>query len=96
MAPAPPRRLDRGDVGLAERGVLGEDDDLLAGGVADEGLGGRARPGSDCRPERKVYLLMPVTASVAAGPEMNSTLFCAASGPTCRATPETSEPAMIL
>ena len=33
-------RLDRGHVGLAERAVLGEDDDLLAGGVADEGLRG--------------------------------------------------------
>ena len=37
-----------------------------------------------------------MTASVAAGPEMNSTLFCAASGATWSATPEAVEPAMIL
>lgn len=36
----------------------------------------------DCRPERNVYLFAPVTASVAAGPEMNSTLFWAAIGAT--------------
>ncbi len=41
----------------------------------------------DCRPDRKVYLLMPVSASVAAGPEMNSTWFSAASGATWAATP---------
>src|SRR3954449_5713485 len=47
----------------------------------------------DWRPERKVYLFAPVTASVAAGPETNSTLFCAASGATCSATPDAVEPA---
>ena len=29
-----------------------------------------------CRPERNVYLLIPVIASLAAGPEMNRILFC--------------------
>ena len=48
------------------------------------------------RPERKVYLFAPVTASVAAGPEMNRTLLSLASGATCSATPEAVEPAMIL
>ena len=43
-----------------------------------------------------MYLLTPVIASVAAGPEMNSTLFCAAIGATCSATPEETLPAMIL
>ena len=43
-----------------------------------------------------MYRLTPVTASVAAGPEMNSTLFCAASGATWRATPDAVEPAMTL
>ena len=40
------------------------------------------------RPERNVYLLIPVTASVAAGPEMKRTLFWSASGATARAAPE--------
>ena len=47
------------------------------------------------RPERKVYLLTPVMASVAAGPEMNSTWFSWASGATCRATPDEADPARI-
>lgn len=50
----------------------------------------------DCRPERNVYLLTPVTPSVAAGPEMNSVLFWAAIGATWSATPEAVEPAMIF
>ena len=43
-----------------------------------------------------MYLLIPVTASVAAGPEMKSTLFCAASGAICSATPDETLPARIL
>ena len=37
-----------------------------------------------------MYLLTPVIASDAAGPETNRTWFCAASGATCRATPYAS------
>jgi hypothetical protein len=48
------------------------------------------------RPERNVWSLTPVTASVAAGPEMNSTWFCSASGATCTATPDAVEPASTL
>jgi hypothetical protein len=48
------------------------------------------------RPDRNVYLFTPVSPSVAAGPEMNSTWFSAASGATCSATPDDAEPAMIL
>ncbi len=43
-----------------------------------------------------MYRLTPVIASEAAGPEMKSTLFCAASGATWSATPDESLPAMIL
>ncbi|TWH66711.1 hypothetical protein JD77_01669 [Micromonospora olivasterospora] len=43
-----------------------------------------------------MYLFAAVTASVAAGPEMNRTLFWAAIGATCRATPDEVEPAMIF
>ena len=39
---------------------------------------------------------MPVMASVAAGPEMKSTLFCSASGAIWSATPDESLPARIL
>ena len=62
-------------------------------------------PSSDCaastscqlwRPERNVYLLTPVMASDAAGPEMNSTWFRAAIGATWSATPDEVEPARIL
>ncbi len=49
-----------------------------------------------CRPERNVYLLIPVSASTAAGPEMYRTWFCAASGASWSATPDDSVPAMIL
>ena len=48
------------------------------------------------RPERNVYLFAPVTASVAAGPEMKRTLLSLASGATWRATPDAVEPAMIF
>lgn len=43
-----------------------------------------------------MYLFAPVTASVAAGPEMKRTLFCAAIGATWSATPDAVEPAMIF
>jgi len=43
-----------------------------------------------------VYLLTPVIASLAAGPETKRMWFCAASGATCSATPDESEPPMIL
>lgn len=46
--------------------------------------------------DRKVYLLTPVMPSVAAGPEMNSTWFSAASGAICRATPDEADPARTL
>ena len=43
-----------------------------------------------------MYLLMPVIASAAAGPEMYSTWFCAASGAICTATPDEPVPIRIL
>ncbi len=43
-----------------------------------------------------MYLLAPVTASVAAGPEMKRILLSLASGATCSATPEDVEPATIF
>ena len=51
---------------------------------------------SVCRPERNVYLLTPVIASEAAGPEINRIRFCAASGATCSETPDETLPAMIF
>ena len=48
------------------------------------------------RPERKVYSLMPVIASAAAGPETKSTWFCAACSATASATPDDALPPMML
>ena len=57
------------EVALAERVVLGEDDDLLARGVADERAGrGDVLVGLAAGAER--VSLAPVMASAAAGPEM--------------------------
>ena len=51
---------------------------------------------SVCRPARNVLRLSPVIASAAAAPEMYSTLFCAASGPSWSAMPDEPVPAMIF
>ena len=56
-----------------------------------------AKSCSDVLPERNTYLLAAeVTASFLAGPEMNRTLFCAASGARVKATPDEAEPTIMF
>jgi hypothetical protein len=43
-----------------------------------------------------VFLLLPVTASAFAGPEMKRMLFWPASGAICTATPDEIDPPRIL